>query len=193
VGIAPTSHATLTEASTERSRSASHVDAGDEPSSSDSFGRDDSPSPINPKARWGMAQRPRSWKWRSKTMAAVPLFHCVISCQSRVEYNQDTRSLFLRAASLSGTNRMYRWRTELLFSFYNYLLIPHPCFRKACFVLHSKPPAITSVMRFKMIAYCTNPNKYYHCTMLVPSWRNPGCLGLPLFTAHAQVPFFFQR
>ncbi|KAI0282489.1 hypothetical protein BGY98DRAFT_931488 [Russula aff. rugulosa BPL654] len=67
VGIAPTSrHATLTEASTEsdahRSRSASHVDAGDESSSPHSFGRDDPPVPLNrkPDEEWLNARGPRS-------------------------------------------------------------------------------------------------------------------------------------
>jgi hypothetical protein len=67
VGITPASrHATLTEASMEsgahRSRSASHVDAGDESSSPDSFGRDDSPVPLTrkPHERWLNARDPRS-------------------------------------------------------------------------------------------------------------------------------------
>jgi hypothetical protein len=67
VGIAPTSRrATLTEASTEigahRSRSASHVDAGDESSSPDSIGRDDLPVPLTrrPDEEWLNARDPRS-------------------------------------------------------------------------------------------------------------------------------------
>jgi hypothetical protein len=67
VGITPASrHTTLTEAFTEsgthRSRSASHVDAGDESSSPDSFGRDDSPVPLTrkPHEEWLDARDPRS-------------------------------------------------------------------------------------------------------------------------------------
>jgi hypothetical protein len=64
VGIAPTSHATLTaESGTHRSRSASHVDAGDESSSPESFGRDDdSPVPLTrkPDEEWLNARSPRS-------------------------------------------------------------------------------------------------------------------------------------
>ena len=67
VGIVPTSHrATLTEASskesgTHRSRSASHVDAGDESSSQNSFGRDDLPVPLTrrPDEEWLNASDPR--------------------------------------------------------------------------------------------------------------------------------------
>ena len=65
VGIAPTSrHATLTEASTEggahRSRSASHVDAGND-SSPDNFGRDVPPVPLTrkPDGGWLNARDPR--------------------------------------------------------------------------------------------------------------------------------------
>jgi len=64
VGATPASrHAILTEASTEsgthRSRSASHVDAGDEP---DSFGRDNAPVPLSrkPDGEWLTARDPRS-------------------------------------------------------------------------------------------------------------------------------------
>jgi hypothetical protein len=67
VGITPASrHTTLTEASTEsgahRSRSASHVDAGDESFSPDSFGRDDPPVPLtrNQHEEWLSARDPRS-------------------------------------------------------------------------------------------------------------------------------------
>jgi hypothetical protein len=65
VGIAPTSrHATLTEASVEthRSRSASHVDAGDETSSPGGFGRDDFSVPLTrrPDGEWLDARDPRS-------------------------------------------------------------------------------------------------------------------------------------
>ena len=67
VGITPASrHATLTEGSTEsgthRSRSASHVDAGDESSSPESFGQDESPVPLArmPDGGWLNARDPKS-------------------------------------------------------------------------------------------------------------------------------------
>ncbi len=61
VGIAPTSHPTLTaESGAHRSRSASHVDAGD--TFADQFGRDDSPVPLTrkPDEEWLNARSPRS-------------------------------------------------------------------------------------------------------------------------------------
>ena len=62
VGIAPTSHATLTvESGTHRSRSASHVDAGDVSSSPESFGRDNSPVLTRqPDEEWLNVRGPRS-------------------------------------------------------------------------------------------------------------------------------------
>lgn len=66
VGPAASRHATVMEASTEsgthRSHSASHVDAGDDSSSPNSFGRDDSPVPFTRKldGEWLTARDPGS-------------------------------------------------------------------------------------------------------------------------------------
>ena len=101
-GVVPTSHATLTEAFTEsgtnRSPSASHIDAG---GSSDMFGRDNYPDEEWPNTR-DLTQK-------------MSLFPCAINArQGHVEQNRDTRSHFL------WTNIMYRWRwdtTELFVLF----------------------------------------------------------------------------